>query len=106
MRGFRSRRPERDALIEGLTTGALDRADVLREVTRDNDFVLREFNRAFVLLQYFGYLRRNPDDPPNIDFSGYDFWLNKMNQFNGNYLRAEMVKAFITSFEYRQRYGP
>lgn len=97
---------ERDALIEGLTTGTLDRAAVLREVTRDNDFVLREFNRAFVLLQYFGYLRRNPDDAPNIDLSGYDFWLNKMNQFNGNYLRAEMVKAFISSIEYRQRFGP
>jgi len=39
------------------------------------------------------------------DFSGYDFWLNKLNQFNGNYADAEMVKAFITSFEYRQRFG-
>jgi glucose/arabinose dehydrogenase len=97
---------ERDALIGGLTTGTLDRAAVLREVTRDNDFVLREFNRAFVLLQYFGYLRRNPDDAPDNDTSGYDFWLNKLNQFNGNYERAQMVTAFLSSIEYRQRFGP
>jgi hypothetical protein len=37
---------------------------------------------------------------------GYDFWLTKLNQFNGNYIDAEMVKAFITSIEYRQRFGP
>jgi glucose/arabinose dehydrogenase len=97
---------ERDALVNGLTTGALDRAAVLREVTRDDDFVQRETNRAFVLLQYFGYLRRNPDDAPNDDMSGYDFWLNKLNQFGGNFIRAEMVRAFITSNEYRERFGP
>ena len=37
--------------------------------------------------------------------SGYDFWLRKLNQFNGNFIAAEMVKAFITSAEYRQRFG-
>jgi hypothetical protein len=36
---------------------------------------------------------------------GYNFWLSKLNQFNGNYVEAEMVKAFITSIEYRQRFG-
>jgi hypothetical protein len=64
-----------------------------------------EFNRAFSLMQYFGYLRRNPNDPQDSDYSGYDFWLTKLNQFNGNYIDAEMVKAFITSSEYRQRFG-
>ena len=38
--------------------------------------------------------------------TGYDFWLTKLNQFNGNYLNAEMVKAFISSGEYRNRFGP
>jgi hypothetical protein len=66
----------------------------------------QEFTRAFVLMQYFGYLRRNPNDAPNSDYSGYDFWLRKLNAFNGNYIKAEMVKAFITSAEYRQRFGP
>ena len=38
--------------------------------------------------------------------SGYNFWLAKLNQFNGDFVKAEMVKAFITSTEYRKRFGP
>ena len=46
------------------------------------------------------------NDAPDADYTGYDFWLTKLNQFNGNYGNAEMVKAFIVSGEYRQRFGP
>jgi hypothetical protein len=63
-----------------------------------------EFNKAFVLMQYFGYLRRDPNEGPDPDYSGYEFWLNKLNSFKGNYVSAEMVKAFISSNEYRQRF--
>jgi hypothetical protein len=66
----------------------------------------QEFNKAFVLMQYFGYLQRNPDDAPDANLNGYNFWLTKLNQFNGNFRQAEMVKAFITSGEYRSRFGP
>jgi hypothetical protein len=55
-------------------------------------------------MQYFGYLRRDPNTGPDIDFEGYNFWLTKLNQFNGNFEQAEMVKAFIISNEYRQRF--
>jgi glucose/arabinose dehydrogenase len=82
------------------------RAQVLRSVVDDSDLRNAEFNRAFVLMQYFGYLRRNPNDLPDADFSGYNFWLNKLNSFGGNYVSAEMVKAFLVSGEYRQRFGP
>ena len=51
-------------------------------------------------MQYFGYLRRNPNAEPDSDFTGYEFWLSKLNQFNGNFINAEMVKAFIKSTEY------
>jgi len=78
---------------------------VLREIAERPNVVSAEYNRAFVLMQYFGFLRRNPNDAPDTDHSGFDFWLTKLNQFNGNYLDAEMVKAFITSTEYRQRFG-
>ena len=98
--------PERDALVAGLTSGASDRASVLRAVVEDGDFVQRELNRAFVLMEYFGYLRRNPDDSPDSDLTGYNFWLNKLNQFNGNFVRAEMVRSFLVSTEYRHRFGP
>jgi hypothetical protein len=41
-----------------------------------------------------------------LNFDGYNFWLSKLNQFNGDYIGAEMVKALITSGEYRQRFAP
>jgi hypothetical protein len=56
--------------------------------------------------QYFGYLRRNPNDLSDTNFDGYNFWLNKLNEFNGNFVNAEMVKAFIVSGEYKLRFGP
>jgi Calx-beta domain len=96
---------ESTALVAGLLAGTETRASVLRKVAEDEDFNAAEKNRAFVLMQYFGYLRRNPDDAPDSDFSGYDFWLSKLDQFGGNYRQAEMVKAFISSAEYRSRFG-
>ena len=82
------------------------RGQALRQVAEDADLSNAEFNRAFVLMQFFGYLRRNPNDLPDSDYSGYEFWLAKLNQFNGDFAKAEMVKAFIVSSEYRQRFGP
>lgn len=90
------------------TTDTAARARALRRVAENLTLSRQEFNRAFVLMQYFGYLRRNPNDPPEpgLNFDGYNFWLTKLNQFNGDYISAEMVKAFITSGEYRQRFDP
>jgi hypothetical protein len=70
-------------------------------------FVQAESSRAFVLMQYLGYLRRNPNDAPELglNFDGFNFWLNKLNSFGGDYGNAEMIKAFINSPEYRQRFG-
>jgi uncharacterized delta-60 repeat protein len=97
---------ERDQLVNDLSTSAKTRAQVLRAVAEHQNLINAEFNRAFVLMQYFGYLRRNPNDSPDGDYTGYDFWLTKLNQFNGNYIAAEMVKAFLSSVEYRKRFGP
>jgi uncharacterized delta-60 repeat protein len=89
------------------TADVAARARALRRVAENGTLGRQEFNRAFVLMQYFGYLRRNPNDAPEagLNFDGYNFWLNKLNQFNGNFQDAEMVKAFIISGEYRQRFG-
>jgi len=97
---------ERDALVTGLQNATETRATVLGRVAEDSDFRGAQFDRAFVLMEYFGYLRRNPNEAPDLDFTGYDFWLTKLNQFNGNFIQAEMVKAFITSSEYRNRFAP
>jgi hypothetical protein len=88
-----------------LAAGSKTRARVVRDVAEHQNLAKAELNRAFVLMQYFGYLRRNPNDPPDSDYTGYDFWLTKLNQFNGDFNAAEMVKAFITSSEYRKRFG-
>lgn len=97
---------ERDQLVNDLSSSVKTRAQVLRAVAEDSDLFNAETNRAFVLMQYFAYLRRNPNDPQDSDYTGYDFWLTKLNQFNGNFVNAEMVKAFIASGEYRHRFGP
>jgi hypothetical protein len=96
---------ERNQLVSELALGIKTRGEVLLSVAENADFAQREFNKAFVLMQYFGYLLRNPNDAPDNDFQGYNSWLNKLNQFNGDFVAAEMVKAFINSKEYRQRFG-
>jgi hypothetical protein len=102
--------PSERATAIGLFGGAADssnvaaRAAALRQVAENQNLYKAEFNRAFVLMQYFGYLRRNPNEGQDLDYSGYDSWLTKLNAFNGNFVNAEMVKAFITSSEYRTRF--
>lgn len=98
---------EQDTLIATLTTPAnvAQRAAVVRAVADDQDLRNNELNKAFVLAQYFGYLRRNPNDAPDTNFDGWQFWLNKLNEFNGNFVQAEMVKAFLVSQEYQLRFG-
>jgi hypothetical protein len=103
---------ERQAAIDEFggasnTTDASARARALRRVAENTTLSQQEFNRAFVLMEYFGYLRRNPNDFPEIgqSFDGYNFWLGKLNEHNGDYIAAEMVKAFIQSDEYVKRFG-
>jgi hypothetical protein len=89
---------ERMALISGLTTGTQTRADVLRAIAENPRFVQAKFNETFVMMEYYGYLRRD------YDSSGFTFWLTKLNEHNGNFEQADMVKAFIISGEYRDRF--
>jgi len=78
--------------------GSAGRTAALRKVADSASVVQAEFNPAFVLMEYFGYLRRDPDA------DGYAFWLAKLEEFHGNYAEAQMVKAFILSTEYRGRF--
>jgi hypothetical protein len=108
--GFVLTQAERDALVAHLRSSpdvAGARASVLRQVADHAGLRQAELNRAFVLMQYFGYLRRNPDDAPEpgLNYGGWRFWLDKLNLFQGNFVNAEMVKAFITSTEYIDRFG-
>ena len=87
---------ERQAQIDAMNNGKT-RAQVLLDVIEINEFKTREYNPAFVLMQYYGYLRRNPDQ------GGYDFWLGVMNTQPDNF--RGMVCSFLTSTEYQLRFG-
>ena len=88
---------ERQAEIDGMNNNGRSRAQVLLNVINLDAFKQREYNPAFVLMQYFGYLRRDPDQ------GGYDFWLSVLNQQPAN--ARGMVCAFITSTEYQERFS-
>lgn len=89
---------ERQALVSALNTNSATRAEVLQQIAENQQFVQAKRNAVFVMMQYFGYLRRDPDA------DGYQYWLNKLNQFNGNFEQAEMVRSFLVSAEYRNRF--
>ncbi len=92
----------RETLIAHYATGGSDvnrsRSLVLRDVV-DNALVRQaQYNPSFVLMEYFGYLRRDPDS------DGYSYWLDLLNNREaGNY--RGMVCAFITSEEYQRRFS-
>ncbi|HEX8352490.1 MAG TPA: carboxypeptidase regulatory-like domain-containing protein, partial [Pyrinomonadaceae bacterium] len=101
---------ERQAAVDdfgGAATSADERAraSALRRVAENAALARAEFNRAFVLMQYFGYLRRDPDETPDTNLDGYKYWLGKLDDFGGDYQKAEMVRAFLSSAEYRGRFG-
>jgi hypothetical protein len=97
---------ERNAAISAFGAGGTaGQAGALRSVADSGSVTSKTLNEAFVLMQYFGYLQRDPDAAPDADFVGYNFWLAKLNQFGGNYIAAEMVKAFLAADEYRHRFG-
>jgi hypothetical protein len=89
---------DRQSYIEALNNGAT-RGWVLGQLVEDEAFKQAQYNSAFVLTQYFGYLRRDPDQ------RGYEFWLNVLNNGDrGNY--RGMVCSFVTSEEYQRRFSP
>jgi hypothetical protein len=102
--GVNPTQQQREDLISRLDSGLETRGSTLRRIAENAEFSRRESNAAFVLMQYFGYLHRNPNEGPDSDLSGFNFWLNKLNEHRGDFREAEMVKAFLRAGEYRQRF--
>ena len=96
--GFALTSTDRNNLVNGMNNGSQDRASVLKAVAENQVFRQREYNAAFVLMQYFGYLRRDPDQ------NGFNFWLGTLNSQPNNF--RGMVCSFVTSSEYQQRFSP
>ena len=88
----------KQALIDALNGGQMNRGQVLRNIVESQAVADRFFNRAFVSMQYFGYLRRDPDT------IGFQNWLDTLNADPSNF--RHMIFGFLFSTEYRQRFGP
>jgi Calx-beta domain len=88
----------KQALIDALNGGQMNRGQVLRNIVESQAVADRFFNRAFVAMQYFGYLRRDPDTV------GFQNWLDTINADPSN--TRHMIFGFLFSTEYRQRFGP
>ncbi|HWS89134.1 MAG TPA: hypothetical protein VN282_19335 [Pyrinomonadaceae bacterium] len=93
---------ERAALVRMLASGSETRAGVLVKVAADPRLVERERWRSLLLLHYFAFLRRDPDDPPDRDLTGFDFWLGKLERERDP---DKLALAFGESLEYKGRWG-
>ena len=92
-------RAKRDSLNDRLCSTAVSRHCALLAITEDKGFSAREYNTAYVLMHFFAYLRRNPDDPPDRDLYGLRFWRTQLDRW-GDYRGISM--AFIESPEYNE----
>ncbi len=90
---------DRDAFINRLNAGE-SRPSVLRDFVEDRGFCAREYNTAYVLMHFFGYLGRNPGDAPDHDLSGFNFWVANLDKTSD--YRA-LSRAFLNSSEYQSR---
>jgi hypothetical protein len=88
--------PGKDGWVTGLASGTLTRAQVLRQLVESGEVYTKYYNEAFVIMQYFGYLRRSAD-------ISYLQWIETMNQTGGDY--RIMINGFLNSAEYRRRFG-
>jgi hypothetical protein len=86
----------KEELISDLANGKKTRDQVIRAIAESPEVYQKFFNEAFVVMQYFGFLRRDPDIL-------YLEWIKTMNE-TGNY--RTMIDGFMNSQEYRQRFGP
>jgi hypothetical protein len=90
---------ERSALVAALNEMRATRGSVLLQIAENRAFVEQERNRSFVALHYFAYLHRNPGDPPDRDFSGFNFWVR---EFARDRDPGRLSLAFRDSIEYRR----
>jgi hypothetical protein len=88
------------SLVKGLDAGTESRASVLLRVADDARIYAREYDTAYVLVHFFGYLGRDPDAPPDRDLKGFDFWRERLER-SGDY--RSISRAFLESEEYKNR---
>ena len=86
-------------MIDALASGKETRASVLLKFVDDPRLIQKEQNRSLVLLHYFAYLRRNPDDPPDGNLRGFNLWVSEQERRPD---ANKLASAFRESFEYQK----
>jgi hypothetical protein len=89
---------EQDRLVEGLDTGRQSRVQVLLKIANDDRFIAMQNYRSLLLLHYFAYLRRNPNDPPDRNLTGFNFWLQELSEHHDV---GKIATAFQNSIEFQ-----
>jgi len=87
---------EREELASELSSGKESRAGILLKVVENPRFAELEENRSLVVLHFFGYLHRNPDDPPDNDLRGMLHWIKELDRTHD---RSVLAVAFRDSIE-------
>ena len=85
--------------------GAATPQQTLRAFVETDEITAKFFFRGFVAMQYFGYLRRDPEP------AGYNDWVDVLTNGRAsagvapnNY--RHLINGFIYSLEYKGRFGP
>jgi hypothetical protein len=92
----------RQELIDLMQSGQLTAAQTLRAFIEQKVVWDTYYYRAFVAMQYFGYLRRDPDT------AGYNDWVDVLTNGKGTTLPGDyrhLIFGFVYSVEYRERFG-
>lgn len=88
---------ERAGLVDKLNRREHSRAELLLDIVNKQSFVDKEQARSLVLLHYFAYLHRNPDDPPDNNLKGFNYWVQQVEKSGDS---SKLEQAFMASFEY------
>jgi hypothetical protein len=94
----------RDSLSEAqtyaadLTAGRETRASLLMKIATDPRVREKQLSRSVVLLHFFAYLRRNPDDPPDGNMNGFNYWVSEVEKHGGS--GEDLARSFSDSIEY------
>ncbi len=89
---------EQEQLAAQLDAGQQSRVDVLLKIANDDRLIEMQKDRSLLVLHYFAFLRRNPNDPPDRNFSGFNFWLQQLTQ---NHDTQKIATAFQNSIEFQ-----
>jgi len=92
----------RAQLVAAMQSGAATAGETLRAFVESQEVEGRFFYRGFVAMQYFGYLRRDPEE------GGFNAWVNILTSgapgvAPGDY--RTLIYGFVHSQEYRGRFG-